>query len=184
MKSCPNFWLQTTRSTLLDPNLMFHCDSYCLDAFGTVCCATTLSSKWAKLVQKFMPWSRVRIFDYKPLDPPHWTLTSCFVAFRTIWMHLGQFVALQHSVQNGPNWCKSSCHEVASEFFRTNAPDPPPLDSKLMFWCVWYYLDAFGTVWLSYKTQCKTGWTGAKVRATKWRLKFSQQTHPIGPVGT
>ena len=23
------------------------------------------------------------------------------------------------------NWCKSSCHEVALEFFATNAPDPP-----------------------------------------------------------
>ena len=116
-------------------------------------------------------------------------------------MHLGQFVALQHSVQNGPNLCKNSCHEVASEFFATNAPDPlqwtlnscfgvfrtiwvhlvpfgyltklgvklaevvqkfvprsrvgifrnertrsTPLDSKLMFWCVSYYLDAFGIV--------------------------------------
>ena len=57
-------------------------------------------------------------------DPPFWTLTSCFGAFRNIWVHLGTFVALQHSVQNGPNWCKSLCHEVASEFFATNATDP------------------------------------------------------------
>ena len=180
MKSCRNFSQQTTRSTPLDPNLMFRCISYYLGAFRTVCCVTTLSSKQAKLVQKFVPRSRVGIFHNertrsthwtlnscfgvfrtiwvhlvpfgsltklgairaelvqkfvprssvgifynKPFDPPHWILTSCFVAFRTIWMHLGQFVALQHSVQNGPNWCKSSFHEVASEFFTTNAPDPP-----------------------------------------------------------
>ena len=136
-------------------------------------------------------------------DPSYWTLTSCFGVFRTIWVHLGQFVALQHSVQNGPNLCKSSCHEVTSEFFATYAPDPPhwtlsscfgvfctiwmhlgpfgcltklsakqaelmqkfvprsrigifrnkltrstPLDLKLIFLCVSYYLGAFGTVWL------------------------------------
>ena len=154
---------------------MFRCVSYYLGAFGTVCCVTILSSKTAKLVQKFVPQSRVGIFhnertrsipwDYKLMfwcvmyyldafgtiwlsyktqcktgrtganvsevfptnapDPPYWTLTSCFVAFHTIWEHLGQFVALQHSVQNRPNLCKSSCHEVASEFFAKNAPNPP-----------------------------------------------------------
>jgi len=75
---------------------------------------TKLGVKWAEVVQKFVPWSYVGIFHNKPLDPPHWILTSCFYAFRTIWVYLGQFVALQHSVQNGPNWCKSSCHEVVS----------------------------------------------------------------------
>src|SRR6185369_15824546 len=58
-----------------------------------------------------------------------------------------------------------------------------PLDSKLMFWCVLYYLDAFGTVWLPYKTRCKTGRSGAKVRAMKSCRNFSQQTHPIHPIG-
>ena len=86
---------------------------------------TKLSAKQAEVVQKFVPWSRVWIFHNKPLDPSHWTLTSCFVALRINWVHLEQFVALQHSVQNGPNWCKSSFHEVASEFFTTNAPDRP-----------------------------------------------------------
>ena len=160
---------------------MFRCISYFLDAFGIVCCVTTLSSKRAKLVQKLVPRCRVGIFhnertrstpwDCKLMfccvfvlfgciwdrlvalqnsrqngpkwcksschevvseffatnasDPPFWTITSCFGAFHTIWVHLGQFVALQHSVQNVPNWCKSSCHDVASEYFTMNAPDPP-----------------------------------------------------------
>ena len=132
-----------------------------------------------------------------------------FVLFGYIWDSL---VALQHSVQNRPTWCKSSCHEVASEFFVTNAPNPlhwtlnscfgvfctiwmhlgpfgcltklsakraelvqkfvsrshvvifrnkhtglTPLGCKLMFWCVSYYLGAFGTIWLPYKTRRKTG---------------------------
>ena len=32
-------------------------------------------------------------------------------------------VVLRNSLQNGPNYCKSSCHEVASEFFAKNAKD-------------------------------------------------------------
>ena len=59
-----------------------------------------------------------------------------------------------------------------------------PLDSKHIFWCVLYYLDAFGTVWLPYKTQCKMGRTDAKVRNMKSRHNFSQRTHPIVLVGT
>ena len=120
---------------------------------------TKLGAKRAEVVQKFVPWSRVRISDYKPLDPPHWTLTSCFVTFRTIWMHLGQFVALQHSVQNGPNLCKSSCHEVASEFFAMNAPDPPhwTLNSCFgVFRTIWMHLGQF--VALQHSVQNGPNW--------------------------
>ena len=62
-----------------------------LGQFG---CLTKLGAKWAKLVQKFVPRSRVGIFRYErtrstPLDPK---LT--FSAFRTIWVHLGMFGSL------------------------------------------------------------------------------------------
>ena len=157
-----------------------------------------------------------------------------FIKFGCIWDRL---VDLRNSVQNGPNCCKSLCHEVASEFFAMNAPDRPhwtlnscfvrsynfgafgtiwftfetrrktgrtgakvrarsrvrifgnqriqstPLDPELMFWCVLYNFGAFGTVWLSYETRCKTGRTGAKVRATKSLRNFSQRSHPIHPIG-
>src|SRR6185312_10514244 len=158
MKSCRNFSQQTTRSTPLDPNLMFRCVTYYLGAFGTVCCVTTLSSKWAKLVQKFVPRSRVVIFhsertrstplDFKLMfwcvsyhlgsfgtvycvttlsskraklvqkfvprsrfeifhsnapDPPHWTLNTCFGVFRTIWVHLVPFGYL---TKLGVKWAK------------------------------------------------------------------------------
>ena len=36
-----------------------------------------------------------------------------------------------------------------------------------MFWCILYYLGAFGIVWLAYETRCKTGRTSAKVGNTK-----------------
>jgi hypothetical protein len=54
-----------------------------------------------------------------------------------------------------------------------------PLDPKLMFWGVSNCL-------LLHELQCKTGWTGAinaQVRITKSRRNFSQQTHPINPIG-
>src|SRR6185295_7150790 len=58
-----------------------------------------------------------------------------------------------------------------------------PLDPKLSFCCISYHLGAFGTVWLSYETRCKTGRSSAKVCATKLHWNFSQRTHPIHPIG-
>jgi hypothetical protein len=52
-----------------------------------------------------------------------------------------------------------------------------------MFWRVLFYLGALRTVWLRYETQCKTGRTSAKVRATKSRRNFLQRTHTIHPTG-
>jgi len=75
--------------------------------------------------------------------PPHWTLNSCFGVFLQFWCIWDCLVELRNSVPNGPNWCKSSCHEVASEFFATNAPNPPlwTLNSCfgavcIKFWCI------------------------------------------------
>ena len=123
-----NFRNERTRSTLLDPKLMFWCISYYLGAFGSFGCLTKLGDKRAELVQKFVPRGRVGIF-------------------------------------------------------RNERTRSTPLDPKLMFWCVSYYLGAFGTVWLPYDTRCKTGRTSAKVRATKLRRNFSQRTHLIHSVG-
>ena len=41
--------------------------------------------------------------------------------------------------------------------FRKECTRSAPLDPKLMFWYVLYYLVAFGTVCLPYETRCKTG---------------------------
>ena len=119
---------ERTRSTPLDPKLMFLCVSYYFLHSGPFGCLTKLGAKRAELVQKSVPRSRVGI--------------------------------------------------IHNERTRSS-----PLDPKLMFRCVLYYLGAFGTVWLPYKTRCKTGRTSAKVRATKSRRNFSQRTHPIHPIG-
>ena len=175
---------------------------------GLFRCLTKLDAKRAERVQKFVPRSRVGIFRNErtrstPLDPElslprsrvgifcnertrstpldsKLKILLCFILFGC-WDRL---VTLQNSVQNVLNWCKSSCHEVASEFFATNAPDPPHWTLNLRFLRVLYYLGAFGTVLLPFRTQCKTGRTSAKVRATKSRRNFSQRTHPIHPIGS
>src|SRR6185503_862623 len=50
-------------------------------------------------------------------------------------------VALRNSGQNVSNYCKSSCHEDSSEFFATNAPDPP-------HWTLNTCFGAFRTIWV------------------------------------
>ena len=67
--------------------------------------------------------------------------------------------------------------------FRNECTRSTQLVPKLTFWCVSYYLGAFGTVWLPYETQSKTGRTSAKVRNRKSRRNLSQQTHPFHPIG-
>ena len=175
---------------------MFWCVSYNFGAFWTVWLLTKLGAKWAELVQKFVPRSRVGIFRNErtqsiPLDPrlmfwcisynfgalgrlvelrnsvqnrpnwsksschevaseffptnacdpPHWTLNSCFGAFRIILKHFGPFGCHTNSVHNGPKWCKSSCHEVASEIFAMKAPDPP-------HWTLNKCFGAFHKIWV------------------------------------
>jgi len=93
-----------SRSTQLDPKLMFSCVSFCLGTFGKIMLLHKLDAKRAKLVQlmpKFMPRCLVRNFHNEhsrstPLEPK---LMFCCVYF-----HLGAFgtVLLLHET-----WCKT-----------------------------------------------------------------------------
>ena len=116
-------------------------------------------------------------------NPPHWTQNSCFIAFHTILVHLGPFGCVtKHSAKRAKRMQKFVPRGGVG-FFHNERNRSTPLDSKLLFWCVLYYLDAFGTVSLPYKTRCKTGRTGGKVRAKKSRHNFSEHTGltPLGP---
>ena len=167
----------------MDPKLTFLCVSYYLGAFGTISLLTKLSAKRAEVVQKFVPRSRVGNFCNKhtrstPLDPK---LTFSYVSY-----YLGALgtVWLPYETR-----CKTA--ELVQKFvprsrvgiFCNERTRSTPLDPKLPFWYVSYYLGAFGTVWLPYETRRKTGRTSTKVRATKSRLNFSQRMHPILPIG-
>ena len=109
-----------------------------------------------------MPRSRFGIFRNERNRSTHWTLNSCFGVFRTNLVLSGPFGCLQNSVQNGPNRCKSSCHEVALEFFAMNAPDPPhwTLDSCfgvfVQFWCIWDRLVALRNTVQNGPNWCKS----------------------------
>ena len=116
---------ERTRSTPLDPKLMFWCDSYYLSEFGPFGCHTNLGAKWAELVQKFVPRSRIRIFRNErtrstPLDPK-----LMFSAIRTIWVHLEPFGCHTNRGAKRAELVQMFENEVLSEFFAPNAPDPP-----------------------------------------------------------
>jgi hypothetical protein len=90
-------------------------------------------------------------------------------------------VALRNSVQNRPSYAKVRATK-SRRIFCNECTQSTPLDPKLTFWCVSYYLGAFGTVWLPYETRCKMSRSSAKLCATKSRRNFSQRMHPIHPL--
>ena len=104
----------------------------------------------------------------------------CFVLFGCI---RDRLVAFRNSVQKRAELVQNFVPRTCVGIFHNERTQSTPLDPKLMFWCVSYYLGAFGTVWLPYETRCKMGRTSAKVCATKSFRNFSQRTHPIHPIG-
>jgi len=121
------------------------------------------------------------LFTTNAPDTPHWTLNSCFVAFRNIWVHLVPFGCLTKLGEKRAELVQKPRRCVG--VFRDERTRSTPLDPKHMFWCVSYHLRAFGTVRLPYETRGKTFRTSAKVRATKSHRSFSRRTHPIHPIG-
>src|SRR6185312_6365682 len=113
-----------------------------------------------------------------PLDPKltFWCVSYYLGAFGTVWLPFETRAKRGELVQKFMP--RSRVGIIRNELSRST-----PLDHKLTFWCVSYYLGAFGTVCLPYETRCNTGRTCAKVRATKLRWIFSQRTHPIHPIG-
>ena len=84
---------ERTRSTPLDPKLMFGASHSVWVQLAMYHYYSKLDAKQAELVQKFMPRSRVGIFR-NAADPLHWTLNSYFGAFRTFWVLSGPFGCL------------------------------------------------------------------------------------------
>ena len=109
-------------------------------------CLTKLGAKRAELVQKFVARSRVGIFRNErtrstPLDPKlmFCCVSYCLGAFETVWL---------------PYETRCKTAELVQKFvlrsrggiFCNKRTRSTPLDPKLMFWCVSYYLGAFGTL--------------------------------------
>ena len=152
---------------------------------GPLGCLTKLRTKRSELVQNFVPRSRIRFFLQRthpihPIGPS----TNVFFAFHTVWVLLGPLDCLTKLGAKRAELVQKFVPRTCVEIFRNECTRSTPLDPKLMFWCVSYYLGAFGTVWLPYETRCKTGRTSPKVRATRSRPNYSQRTHPIHPTGS
>ena len=177
------FCNEHTRSTQLDPKQTFWCVRTIWVHSGMFGSLTKLGEKQAELVQKFVPRSRVGIFHNKhtqstPCDPK---LT--FWCVRTIWGHSEPFGYLTKLSAKRAELVQKFVPRSRVKIFCNEGTRATPLDPKLMFWYISYYLSAFGTILLRYETQCKSGQTSAKVRATKSRRNFSQRRHPIQPIG-
>ena len=109
------------------------------------------------------------------MDPKltFWCVSYYLGAFGTVWL------PYRTRCKTGRTSAKERATKSRRNISQTRST---PLDPKLTFWCVWYYLGAFGTVFLAYETRCITGRTSAKVCATKSHRNFSQRMHPIHPV--
>jgi hypothetical protein len=116
-------------------------------------------------------------------DPPHCTVNCHFGAFHTIWVHSGPFRCLTKLSAKRCELVQKFVPRSRVGIFRNECTQSTPLYPKLKFWCILYYLRAFGTVWLPYETRCKTGRITVKFHATKSRRNFLQRMHPIRPIG-
>ena len=76
--------------------------------------------------------------------------------FHTIWVHLGPFGCVMKLGAKRAELVQKFVPRSRVRIFRNEGTRSTPLDPKLMFWCVSYYLGAFGTVWLRYETRCKS----------------------------
>ena len=148
---------------------------------GPFGCLTKFGAKCAELVQKFVPRSRVGIFHNKHTRSSPCDHKLMFWCVRTIWGHSGPFGCL---TKLGAKWAELVQKFVPRcrvEFFHNKCTQSSPLDPKLTFWCVSYYLGAFGTVWFPYETRFNTSRSSAKVRATKSRQIFFATNTPDPP---
>ena len=162
-----NFYNERSRSTPLDPKLMFWCVSFRSGAFWTVSLLHETWTKRAKLVQlmqMFMPRCRARIFRNEcsrstPLDLK--------LMFWCVFFYVGAFgtILLLHKLDAKGTKLIQLIQKFVPRclvrIFCNKHSWSKPLDPKLMFWCVSFRLGAFGTFSLLHKTCCKTRQTGA-----------------------
>ena len=161
---------------------MFRCVSCHWVHSGPFGCLTKIGAKRAKLVRSCHEVAS-EFFAANAPNPTHWTLNWRFGAFRTIWEHSELFGCLTKLGAKLAELVQKFVPRSRVGIIRNKRTRSTPLDPKLAFWCVSYYLGAFGTVWLSYETRCKTGRISAKVHAKKSCRNFFPQTHLIRPIG-
>ena len=121
------FRKESIQSTRLDPKLMFLCVLYYLGAFGTAWLPYETRCKTGRTSAKVRATKSRWIFRNErtrstPLDPK-----LIFSVFRTIWVHSGPFGCLMKLGGKRAELVQKFVSRSSSEFFATNAPDPPHL---------------------------------------------------------
>jgi len=139
-----------------------------------------LGSKRAELVrlmQKFVPRSRVGILATNASDPHHWTLNSCFGVFHRVWVHLAPFC---HLTKLGSKWAEllksmqKFVLRIRIGIFHNERTWSTTLDAKLLF----------GSISSPYETRfnmAPTGTINAKVHATKFFCNECTRSTPLDP---
>ena len=120
------FCNECTRSTPFDPKLMFRCILYNSGAFGTVWLPYKTRWKMGRTSAKLRATKSLGIFHNERTQSTQldhnltfWCVSYHLGASGTVWL------LYETRCKTGRTSAKSSCHEVASEYFTTNAPDPP-----------------------------------------------------------
>ena len=133
-------------------------------------------------------WLRVIQRNLEPLECKDWDK----LMFWCILWCLSSFgiVSLPHETWCKLDWSgaiseKSSCHEVVSEFFVTNAPSLAHRTVNSCFGVIYSFWVHFGSFHYCTKNgaNCWTGAVSAKVCTMKLWWNFSQWTHPVQSIG-
>ena len=98
---------------------------------GLFGCLTKLDAKWADLVQKFVPRSRVGMFRNERTRSTHWTINWRFDAFRNIWVLSGPFGCLTKLGAKQAELVQKFVPQSRVGIFRNERTRSTPLDSKL-----------------------------------------------------
>ena len=146
----------------MDPKLTVWCVSYYFGAFGTVWlpyetrCKTGPTSAKVRVSKSRRKFSQ-RTHPIHTIRP----YTNVLVRFILFGCFRDRFVALRNKLGAKRQLVQKFGPRSRFGIFRNEHTRSTPLDPKLTFWCVLYYLGAFGTVWSPYETQYKTGRTSA-----------------------
>jgi hypothetical protein len=137
---------ECTRSTPLDPNLIFWCVSYCLGVFEII---SLLYESLCKTGKSSCHEVVLEFFATNTPDLPHWTLNSCFGVFRSVWVYLGSFHCfMKHCPKRAElvQLIKKFVPQSRVRIFRNERTRSTPLDPKLIFgaFCsAWVHLGSF-----------------------------------------
>ena len=131
------FGNERTRSSLLDPKLMFWCVPYHFHAFGTILLPYETRCKMGRTSAKVCATKSRRNFSqrtrtrFTPLDPKltFWCVCS-------IWVHSGLFGCLKKLGAKRAELVQKFVPRSRVGIFRNKRARSTPFHPKLTFWCV------------------------------------------------